>query len=110
MARALRIQQPGAWYHVTARGNERKDIFRDDPGRNWADFRNRHGDWGRDLALFLGRKRCGLSLKELGAAVGGLDYRSVASAIARYAQQTREDPRLARLTQRADLKLQNAET
>ena len=33
MARALRIQQPGAWYHVTARGNERKDIFRDDPDR-----------------------------------------------------------------------------
>ena len=33
MARALRIQQPSAWYHVTARGNERKDIFRDDPDR-----------------------------------------------------------------------------
>ena len=25
MARALRIEQPGAWYHVTGRGNERKD-------------------------------------------------------------------------------------
>src|SRR5881628_1690594 len=33
MARALRIEQPGAWYHVTGRGNERKDIFRDDPDR-----------------------------------------------------------------------------
>ena len=30
MARALRIQYPGAVYHVTCRGNERKEIFKDD--------------------------------------------------------------------------------
>lgn len=30
MARPLRIEYPGAFYHVTARGNERKDIFRDE--------------------------------------------------------------------------------
>ena len=29
MARALRIQYPGAFYHVTCRGNERKNIFFD---------------------------------------------------------------------------------
>lgn len=28
MARPLRISYPGAYYHVTARGNERKDIFK----------------------------------------------------------------------------------
>ncbi len=28
MARPLRIQYPGAFYHVTARGNEQKDIFK----------------------------------------------------------------------------------
>ncbi|MBI4517048.1 MAG: transposase [Deltaproteobacteria bacterium] len=33
MARALRIAFPGACYHVTARGNERKAIFRDDHDR-----------------------------------------------------------------------------
>lgn len=33
MARPLRIQYPGAVYHVTCRGNERKDIFRDDADR-----------------------------------------------------------------------------
>ena len=33
MARALRIEYPGAVYHVTARGNERRDIFRDDDDR-----------------------------------------------------------------------------
>ena len=30
MARALRIQRPGGRYHVTARGNDRRDIFRDE--------------------------------------------------------------------------------
>lgn len=33
MARPLRIQYPGAVYHVTCRGNERKEIFRDDRDR-----------------------------------------------------------------------------
>jgi putative transposase len=30
MARPLRIEYPGAWYHVTCRGNERSNIYRDD--------------------------------------------------------------------------------
>ena len=30
MARPLRIEYPGAWYHVTCRGNERSTIYRDD--------------------------------------------------------------------------------
>ena len=34
MARPLRIQYPDAVYHVTCRGNEKKDIFRDDADRN----------------------------------------------------------------------------
>ncbi len=33
MARPLRVEFPGALYHVTARGNERKAIFRDDQDR-----------------------------------------------------------------------------
>ncbi len=33
MARPLRIQYPGAVYHVTSRGNEKKSIFRDDADR-----------------------------------------------------------------------------
>jgi putative transposase len=34
MTRPLRIQYPGALYHVTNRGNERKAIFNDDVDRN----------------------------------------------------------------------------
>jgi putative transposase len=33
MARALRIQYPGAYYHLTCRGNDRKRIFGDDKDR-----------------------------------------------------------------------------
>jgi len=33
MARALRIERPGGRYHVTARGNERKAIYRQDADR-----------------------------------------------------------------------------
>ncbi len=33
MARPLRIEYPGAIYHVTCRGNERKEIFRDNSDR-----------------------------------------------------------------------------
>ena len=33
VARALRIERAGAWYHVTARGNERRAIYRDQRDR-----------------------------------------------------------------------------
>ena len=34
MARPLRIEHPGAWYHVTCRGNEKRKIFRDGADRD----------------------------------------------------------------------------
>jgi len=34
MARPLRIQFPGAFYHITCRGNERKAIFSDQTDQN----------------------------------------------------------------------------
>src|SRR6266498_2435192 len=33
MARPLRIEQAGGWYHITTRGNERRAIFRSDRDR-----------------------------------------------------------------------------
>jgi REP element-mobilizing transposase RayT len=35
MARAQRIEYEGAVYHVTARGNERREVFRDDADREY---------------------------------------------------------------------------
>ena len=42
--------------HLTARGNERRDVFRDDRDR--------------DLVLRLGRKVCGMSIRELSQRAG----------------------------------------
>ena len=49
MVRPLRIEYPGAVYHVTSRGNERKSIFKDDHDReiflNTLDRVNKRYNW-----------------------------------------------------------------
>jgi putative transposase len=50
-------------------------------GERWVDFRDRHGDWGRDLILWLARRTTGLTLKELGQQAGGMDYAAVSEAV-----------------------------
>jgi len=80
-------------------------------GENWEAFRDRHGDWGRDLVLYLGREDCGLKLRELGEAVGGIDYVSVGSAVKRFERHLAKDSVLAEQLRRAREKteMQNAE-
>src|SRR5688572_25698970 len=43
MPRALRIVRPGGWYHITARGIERRPIFRDE--RDRVHFMELLADW-----------------------------------------------------------------
>ena len=56
-------------------------------GEGWSEFVNRHGDWGRDAALWLGRRAGRLKLAQLGKLAGGLDYAVVSKAIARFGQR-----------------------
>lgn len=56
-------------------------------GEKWSDFAERHGDWGRDAALWLGRRAGRLRLAELGRLAGGLDYAVVSKAIARFGRR-----------------------
>ena len=60
----------------------------------WEQFRDRYGDWGRDMVLYLGRRHGGFSLAELGQAVGGLDYMSVSLAIHRLGRRLQKDAAL----------------
>jgi REP element-mobilizing transposase RayT len=60
-------------------------------GEAWTDFADRKGDWGRDLALCVGRMRCGLTLGELGAQAGGLTVPAVAKAVGRMAERLKTD-------------------
>jgi chromosomal replication initiation ATPase DnaA len=57
----------------------------------WEAFRDRYGDWGRDLALWAGRQYAGLTLRELGDRAGGADYTAVAMAIRRLPPHARRN-------------------
>ena len=50
-------------------------------------FRDVHGDWGRDLVLYVGRRRCALKLRELGELAGGVDDATVGMAVRRFEQR-----------------------
>ena len=61
------------------------------------EFRDRRGDWGRDLVFWAGREYGGYTLRELGEWAGGVDYSAVSGAIARLtvAEKIRWDLRSA---------------
>jgi len=60
-------------------------------GEKWAEFRERHGDRGRDMVLYLGRRVCGMKLVELAEAAGLKNYAVVATNAKRYAQWLQRD-------------------
>jgi REP element-mobilizing transposase RayT len=70
-------------------------------GEGWLEFCDRRGDWGRDLALWLGREHCGWTLRELGAAAQGMTYPAVSKAIARMEQRLQRDRHLRNLAKKA---------
>jgi len=52
-------------------------------GQKWLEFRDRHGDRGRDVVLYAGQRVCGMKLRELAEASGMRDYGAVSTAIRR---------------------------
>lgn len=74
-------------------------------GERWERFSECYGDWGRDMALCLAYDHGGMTLKELGRFVGGLDYVSVCVAIRRFRKRKEQDPTLAKLFAQANAKL-----
>ncbi|MCI0626985.1 MAG: hypothetical protein L0387_35950, partial [Acidobacteria bacterium] len=67
----------------------------------WESFRDRRGDWGRDLALILAWEHSGLKLRELAERAGGLDYVTVSAAIGRFRRRQALDAQLGELVDRA---------
>jgi putative transposase len=78
-------------------------------GEKWEAFRDRHGDAGRDLVLYLGRKACGLKLAELGQSVGVKEYATVAMAVRRFGTSLEKDrtrqEELCRIIQMLNVKM-----
>ena len=60
-------------------------------GEKWDEFRDRHGDRGRDMVLYLGRRVCGLKLRELTGAIRLPNYAVVAANCKRYEQWLQGD-------------------
>ena len=87
-AAARRLQRPPAWREIVHAMERAK-------GEKWADFSARHGDWGRDGALWLGRHAGRMRLAELAREVG-CDYTTVGKAVSRFGQRLKGDPVLAK--------------
>ena len=87
--KALRVAPQGpTWPQIVSALEKAK-------GESWQDFAERHGDWGRDAALWLGRRAGRLSLAELGKLAGGLDYAVVSKAILRFSRRLISDATLS---------------
>jgi REP element-mobilizing transposase RayT len=78
-------------------------------GEKWEEFRDRYGDWGRDVAFWLGRRAGRLSLGQLGKLAGGLDYAAVGAALSRFQRRLSEEPTLARSVKKIESQLSKVE-
>ena len=78
-------------------------------GEAWDQFSRRHGDWGRDGALWLGRRQGRLSLAELGRLAGGMDYAAVGQAVSRFGRRLDNEASLRRELSRIETQLSNVE-
>ena len=59
-------------------------------------FCQAYGDWGRDAALSLGRRRGRQTLAQLGKLAGGVDYAAVAQAVSRFGKRLAQENELRR--------------
>ena len=78
-------------------------------GGRWEEFRDLHGDWGRDVAIYLGRRNGRMTLRELGAKVGGLGPAATGQAVSRVGRRAAEDSGLADRLHRIQAHLSKAE-
>jgi REP element-mobilizing transposase RayT len=78
-------------------------------GEAWPQFRDRHGDWGRDVALWVGRRWGRLTLRKLAELAGGLDYTTAGAAVSRTGRRLVHDAQLRQQVKRIERQLSNFE-
>jgi hypothetical protein len=74
-------------------------------GEKWEEICDRRSDWGRELALYLGRRLSVMKLRDLGQQVGGSDYAAVSIAIKRFEGRLSAEPKRAQIVQKARARL-----
>ena len=60
-------------------------------GRRWSELVGRHGDWGRDGAMYFAVRHGGQRLAEVVKQVGGLRYQAAAQAVKRFGAALEQD-------------------
>jgi hypothetical protein len=78
-------------------------------GERWDQFSQRHGDWGRDAALWFGRRHGRLPLVRLGELAGGIDYAAVSVAIQRFRRRMAQDASLRHTLEEIERMMLNVE-
>jgi putative transposase len=79
------------------------DIVEELRGEGRTVFMTRRGDWGRPLLLWAARKYTGLTLREIGAEAGGMDYTAVAMAVKRFERKADSDRSLKKLMKQVEI-------
>ena len=98
-----RLVPPVSWARIIA-------VVEPAKRERWREFSGRHGDWGRDAALWLGRGTGRLSLAQLGELAGGMDYAAVGQAVSRFDKRLLKEPALRRQMNHLKAQLSNVET
>jgi len=70
-------------------------------GQNRTDFLCRRGDCGPALVMWLARRYCGMTLREIGEAMGGKDYAAVNDRFRRFERRLASDRSVKRGWQKA---------
>jgi REP element-mobilizing transposase RayT len=65
-------------------------------GESFGDFKDRHGDWGMAMVLYLARQHSGLTLQQIGEEVGGMAYKTVFARIKYLKKKIDKDASLQR--------------
>jgi len=79
-------------------------------GEAFADYRNRHGDWGLAMVLYLSRRRGGQTLAQIGELAGGMAYKTVFAQVKRFEAKLMADAPLRAITEQCLKKMSNVET
>ena len=80
--------------------------YRGAPREEWQDL---HGDWGKWMLLWVARQYTGMTLAQLGGAIGGKDYAAVSAGLKFFDQKLRKDKDL-KSTHKAIVEYLNLQT
>ena len=63
-------------------------------GEEFTVFAKRRGDWAKPMVMWLARRFCGLTLREIGQEMEGMDYAAVSVALKRWEARLKRERRL----------------